>query len=230
MVDRDDRAWIAELEGQRGKQRQEEAFQDLGNGLLSLVRWYLSDSAALPLSLAHSSYHELDQLAQDIVQESLVRIWQKGIKLYRGDAKFLTFAKAIAINQARQKLRQLWRRGEEPSPSFNGDGIDEEDNKRLSIAIRSKVVMAELPPEKHVMLREVVQCMDRILTERCSPRERKAFVSKYVDGLRSKEIARLMDTTDRAVNLLTFNARQKLKQGLGEGGYTLVMLLDILDG
>ena len=230
MVDRDDDTWIAELEGRRGKQRQTEAFHDLGNGLLALVRWYLSDSAALPPGLAHGSYQDLDQLAQDIVQESLVRIWQKGLDLYRGDARFPTFAKAIAINQARQRLRQLWRRREEPRPSFDGNRVDEEREERLSIAVRSKLVLAELPPEKRVMLREAIRCIDRLLVERCSPREREAFVSKYLDGLRSKEIAWSMDTTDRAVNLLTFNARRKLRQGLEEGGYTLATLMDILGG
>lgn len=228
MVDRDDETWVAELKGQRGKQRQEQAFQDLGDALLPLVRWRLSNSAVLPPGLTHPS--DLDQLARDILQDSLVHIWQKGLKLFRGEARFLTYAIAIAINQAGQELRQRRRRREEPRPSFNGDRVDEEDNERLSTAIRSKMVAAELPPEKQVMLGEVFQCIDYILTERCSPREREAFVRKYLDGLTSKEIAQLMGTTDRAVNLLTFNARQELRQGLEEEGYTLATLLAILDG
>jgi RNA polymerase sigma factor (sigma-70 family) len=229
MVDRDDETWVAELKGQRGKQRQEEAFQDLGNVLLALVRWYLSNSGVLSPRLARGSYHDLDQLAQDIVQDSLVRIWRKGLELYRREAKFLTFAKAVAINQARQKLRQLRRRGEEPWPSFDDDGMDTADDERLSIAVRSEMVMTELPPEQRVMLREVLQCMDRVLTDWCSAREREAFVRKYLDGLSSKKIAQLMGTTEGAVNLLTFNARQKLRQGLEEERYTLAALLDILD-
>ena len=68
-----------------------------------------------------------------------------------------------------------------------------------------------------------------ILVGRCSHREREAFVRKYLDGLRSKEIARLMGITDRAVNLLTFNARRKLREGLEEVGYTLETVLGILD-
>jgi len=228
MVDRDDETWVAELKGQRGKQGQEAAFQDLGNTLLSLIRWYLSNCPVLPPSLDNVSVRELDRLAQDIVQESLVSIWQRGLDSFRGDARFLTYAKAIAINQARQKLRQMWRHGEEPWPLLNADGTDE-DNEILSIAVRSKMVMAELPPEKQVMLRDVAQFIDRILAGRCSLREREAFVRKYLDGLKSKEIAPLMDTTDRAVNLLTFNARQKLRQGLEEEGYTLATLLDILN-
>jgi RNA polymerase sigma factor (sigma-70 family) len=228
MTDRDNETWIAELKGERGKQRQETAFQDLGKVLLSLIRWYLSNSTALPPGLAHGSLQDLDQLAQDIVQDSLVRIWQKGLDLYRGEAKFLTFAKAIAINQARQKLRQMWRQGEELWPSLNADGTDE-DSEILSIAVRSKMVMEELSPEKQVMLRDVAQYIDRILAGRCSLREREAFVKKHLDGLTSKETAQSMNTTDRAVNLLTFNARQKLREGLEENGYTLATLLGILD-
>ena len=205
------------------------AFQDLGNVLLPLMRWYLSNSTALPLGLTHSSYHDLDQLAQDIVQDSLAQIWQKGLRLYRREAQFLTFAKAVAISQARQKLRQVRRRREELWPSFSDDGMNEEVNHRFSIAVRSRMVMPELSPEKRVALWEVVQCVDRILVERCSPREQEAFVRKYVDGLSSKEIAGLMDATDRAVDLLTFNARHKLRRGLEEAGYTLAIVLSILD-
>jgi RNA polymerase sigma-70 factor (ECF subfamily) len=224
MADRDDKTWVAELKGQKGKQKQEQAFQDLGNALLPRVRWRLSNSAALSPDLAHRSYYDLDQLAHDIVQESLERIWRK-VELYRGDAKFLTFATAIALNQVRQRLRRHW---EELVPSFDGDGMDEEDGRRLSITIRSKMVAKELPPEKQALLREVLQCVDRVLAERCSFREREAFVMKHLDRLKSKEIAQLMNTTARAVNLLTFNARQKLRQGLEEEGYTLETTLAIL--
>ena len=229
MVDRDDETWIAELKGQRGRQRQKAAFQDLGNTLLPLMRWYLSNHPSLPPGLSHRSYHDLDQLAQDIVQDSLACIWQKGLELFRGEASFLTFAKAIAFNEARQKLRQMRRHGEKPWSSFEDRGIEEGNNEDLSIAIRSKIVVPELPPEKQVMLKEVVQCVDHILVGRCSHREREAFVRKYLDGLRSKEIARLMGITDRAVNLLTFNARRKLREGLEEVGYTLETVLGILD-
>ena len=229
MIDRDNETWVTELEGRAGKQRQDVAFQDLGNSLLPLIRWYLSNTTALPSGLAHSSYHDLDQLAQDIVQDSLAQIWQKGLRLYRGEARFLTFAKAVAISQARQKLRQVRRRREELCPSFSDDERDEEVNRTFSIAVRSRMVMPGLSPEKRVALWEVVRCVDRILVGQCSPREREAFVRKYVDGLSSKEIAGLMDTTDRAVDLLTFSARHKLRQGLEEAGYTLAIVLSILD-
>lgn len=229
MLDRDNETWVAELTGQAGKRRQDAAFQDLGNVLLPLMRWYLSNSTALPLGLSHSSYQDLDQLAQDIVQDSLVQIWEKGLKLYRGEAPFLVYAKAVAINQARQKLRRVRRRREELWPTSSDDGMDEEVNPGFSIAVRSRMVMPELSPEKRVAFREIVQCMDRILAGQCSPREREAFVRKYVDGLSSKEIAGLMGATDRAVNLLTFSARHKLRRGLEEAGYTLAIVLSILD-
>ena len=229
MADRDDDTWVAELKGQRGKQRQEEAFQDLGNALLPLTRWYLGTSAALTPALAHRSYHDLDQLARDVVQDSLVSIWQRGLDLYQGRARFLTFAKTIALNRARGELRQLRRASEEPWPSLDGDEAGEEDDERLPIAVRSATVLAELPPDKQVMLGEVIRCLDRVLTERCSRREREAFVGKYLNGLSSKETAQLMGTTGRAVDLLTFNARQKLRQGLEQEGYTLETIMDILD-
>jgi RNA polymerase sigma factor (sigma-70 family) len=229
VIDRDDETWIAELKGQRGKRAQEAAFQDLGNALLPLIRWYLSTRPVLPPGLSHGSCHDLDQLAQDIVQDSLVSIWQKGVDLYRGEARFFTFAKMVAINQARQKLRQMRRRREEPGLGFDADGMDEEGDSGFSLSTRLKAVMKELPPEKRVMLREVGRSLDRILAGRCSAREREAFVKKYVAGLTSKEIARSMGTTDRAVNLLTFNARCKLREALEAEGYTLEILLGILD-
>lgn len=226
VVNRDDETWIEELKGQKGKQRQETAFQNLGNVLLPLIRWYLSNRPALPPGQTHDN---LDQLAQDIVQESLVSIWEKGLDSYRGEAKFITYAKAIAFNQARQKLRQMWRRKEVPLPSFDGEVAEEGNDERVSIAMHLGMITIELSPEKRIMLQEVLRCMDHTLTRRCTLREREAFVSKYLDALKSKEIAQLMDTTDRAVNLLTFNARHKLRQGLEEEGYTLLTLLHILN-
>lgn len=71
--------------------------------------------------------------------------------------------------------------------------------------------------------------MNRILTGWCTLREREAFVRKYLDNLRSKEIAQLMNTTDQAVNMLTFSARKKLREGLEDEGYTLATLLHVLD-
>jgi RNA polymerase sigma factor (sigma-70 family) len=229
VADRDNDAWVTELKGQRGKQLQEKAFQDLGNALLSPVRWYLTNRSALPPGLSHGSFHDLDQLAQDIVQESLVSIWEKGLDSYRGEAKFITYAKAIAFNQARQKLRQMWRRKEVPLPPFDGEVAEEGNDERVSIAMHLGRITIELSPEKRIMLQEALRCMNRILTGWCTLREREAFVSKYLDNLRSKEIARLMNTTDRAVNMLTFSARNRLREGLEDEGYTLATLLHVLD-
>lgn len=226
MIDRDDSTWMAELSGLRGRQRQEEAFQDLGYILLPLIRWYLSNHASHGPDMA--SYYDLEQLAQDIVQESLEHIWG-GLSSYRGEARFLTFAKAIALNQARQVLRWRRRRPEEPLPSSSNDEMEEEREERFPLTTRSQMAMAELCPEQQATFREVVQCVDHILTEECSPREREAFVSKHLDGLSSREIAQMMNTTERAVNLLTFNARQKLRRGLEEKEYTLSAILAILN-
>jgi len=229
MADRNDETWIAELKGRAGKQRQEEAFHDLGNALLPPVCWYLSNRAALPPGLAHGSQRDLDQLARDIVQESLLLVWRKGLGLYRGEARFLTYAKSIVINQARQTLRRMWRRQEEPWPSHESAGTDEEDADVFPITAHSEAVIQELPPESQVTLARALQCVDRILTEQCTPREREAFAKKYLDGSKSKEIAEAMDVTERAVNLLTFSARRKLRQGLDEEGYTLEGLLATLE-
>jgi RNA polymerase sigma factor (sigma-70 family) len=228
MNHRDNETWVAELKGQRGQQPQEEAFQDLGKALQTCVRWHLSSRAALPPTLASSSYHDLDQLAQDIAQESLERIWQKGLDSYRGDARFLTFAQSVAINQARQRLRQLWRRRDEPWPSPEEDEM-EQGSDEFPVTARSEIVMRELAPEKQIMLREVLKCLDRILMKQCTPREREAFEKRYLDGLSAKEVAKQMDTTGDAVNMLTFSARQKLRTGLEEIGYTLEMILAVLD-
>lgn len=229
MTNRDNETWIAELRGEQGRQQQEAAFQDLGNALLPLIRWYLSNDENLPKKLSPSSFREREQLAQDIVQDALVSIWQRGLDLYRGEAKFMTFAKVVAINQAKQKLRRVWRRGEERWSSFDDDARDQEDDERLSLAARSKMVAAELSPEKQAMLMEVCHCIDHILAGRCSAREREAFTSKYLDGLSSKAIAESMNTTNGAVNMLTYSARQKLKEGLEKDGFTLESLLDVLE-
>jgi len=227
MGKRDNETWVTELKGKRGRYMLEIAFQDLGDALLPPIRWYLSQHLANSPNLDNGSYQELDQLAQDIAQESLVKIWRRGLNSYAWKASFLTYAKVIALNQARQELRQMRRRRIERWPSSNDDETDREDDEKLSI---DELVVTELPIEKRVMLQEAIQCIDHILAKRCPPREREAFLKKYRDGLKSKEIAQLMGTTERAVNLLTFSARERLRDGLEEEGYTLTTLLDILNG
>lgn len=228
MEHRDDDAWVAELTGQQGPHKQAEAFQDLGQILFTCIHWYLSSRAALPPTLASGSRHDLDELAQDIVQESLERIWRVGLGSYRKQAHFLTFAKAIAINQARQRLRHMWRRRDEPWPLSEEDEM-EQDSPDLPVTGRSEIVMQEQTPEKRAMITEVQRCVERSLKEQCTPREREAFVKRYVDGLSSKEAAQAMKTTERAVNMLTFNARKRLREGLEAEGYTLETTRSILE-
>ena len=61
-------------------------------------------------------------------------------------------------------------------------------------------------------------------------REREAFVKRYLDGLTAKQVAQHMSTTDRAVNLLTFNARKKLRMGLEQDGYSSEAVAAALHG
>ena len=104
MRDRDSETWLDELRGNRGKDRQEEAFQDLGDFLFARVHWYLMNRATLPPKFS------LEQHTHDITQDSLEAILKKGLNSYKGKGSFLGYARVIAINKARETLRTVWRR------------------------------------------------------------------------------------------------------------------------
>lgn len=135
--------------------------------------------------------------AKDVSQEVYVRAW-RGLKSFRGDANLGTWLHRITVNCALTAAR---RRGRRPIPVPDAALPDE----AIAPADRS----------------------DRDLLERAlrslSEDDRIAVVLKDVEGWTCEEIAEKLGTTEGAIKVRVFRARQKLADRLAAEGVVVPM-------
>jgi RNA polymerase sigma factor (sigma-70 family) len=104
---RNNEKWTTELCGS-DLQEQAQAFQDLGRYLFVLACQFLSDQRANLPYIANLAHSEIEELAQDCVQETLVKVWQAVCKnsRFKGEAKFTTYATSILLNEIKAWIRR----------------------------------------------------------------------------------------------------------------------------
>jgi RNA polymerase sigma factor (sigma-70 family) len=180
-VREDDRSLMAEV--QRGD---EGAFGRL------LERWELPVKAVIMRLVLNASE------AEDLAQETFVRVWQQRSK-YRVGAEFRPWLFAIAVNLARNRLR-WWRRRPEVALST---WIETE-----SAAVgRSEVGAGELEAaERAAALRAAVAALPTDL--------REALVLFEYEELSHAEIADVVGASAKAVETRIYRAREKLREAL----------------
>lgn len=100
---------MAELCGSN-PQLQAQAFQDLGWYFVVIACRYLTDRQANLSYIANLARPELEQLAQDFAQETLVKVWQvvcnKNFKLKKENVKFTTYTTSILVNEIKAWIRR----------------------------------------------------------------------------------------------------------------------------
>ncbi len=140
--------------------------------------------------------------ADDLAQETFVRIWQQREK-FRAGAEFRPWMFAIAVNLARNRLRwgrrrptvslEEWSEGEKPETGGqrpeNTVGAEGMERKERAVAVRDAV--AALPVEL-----------------------REALVLFEYEELSHNEIATALGCTPKAVETRIYRAREKLRLGL----------------
>lgn len=127
-----------------------------------------------------------DEMAADLTQETFVRV-HRSLPRFRGDSRFRTWIFAIARNLAIDHLRQSARRG--PVVELT--------------ARRMEVAPAEVPPPGlHLELRDALDSLPE--------RQRSAFVLVEVFGLRYREAAEVLATSEGTVKSRVFHARSAL--------------------
>ena len=135
--------------------------------------------------------------AKDVTQEVFVRAW-RGLKNFRGDANLGTWLHRITVNCALTAVR---RRSRTPIPTS-----DE--------LLPDMAVEAADPGD-----REVLEAALRTLSDQ----DRIAVVLKDVEGWSCEEIARKLGTTEGAVKVRLFRARQRLADRLAAQGVVVPM-------
>lgn len=133
--------------------------------------------------------------AEDVVQETMLRLWNIAPDWQEGEAQVATWAYRVAMNLCTDRLRRrrfISRRAleEAPEPVDEALGVEE----RMQDEARARAVETALSalPE----------------------RQREAVVLRHFEGLSNPEIAGIMDIGVEAVESLTARGRRALKQAL----------------
>lgn len=135
--------------------------------------------------------------ADDLAQETFVRVWQQRQK-FRSDAAFRPWVFSIAVNLARNRLRWWRRRPEialEEWSEAGESGRGETPANAADVALRN---------ERATAVREAVAALPREL--------REALVLFEYEQLSHAEIAATLGCTTKAVEARLYRAREKLRQ------------------
>lgn len=155
--------------------------------------------------LARLDVRELEHLAQDAVQEALIKVQAK-LDTFAGKSKFTTWATRIAINHLISELRrQHWQNLSLQQVVEGGTTL--EDVMAIDVGHPSNpAVSAE---------RQLVwQKIQSVLTNTLTNRQREALVATQLNGVPMQEAAKMLGTNVNNLYKLLHDARLKLKKAL----------------
>jgi len=127
--------------------------------------------------------------AEDVTQESLLRLWRMAPQWTPGKAKVTTWVFRVAANLCTDRLRRSGR-------SVNLDAVEEpvDEAKGAEAAL--------IDGDRADALRAALQTLPE--------RQRQAVVLRHLEGLSNPEIAEVMDIGTEAVESLTARAKRSL--------------------
>lgn len=211
-MERTNETWLTELRPDHPHQAQ--ALEDLRQYLLRGVLAYLHSRSDLG-SLAES---DLQQMAQDLVQEVLLKI-QTGLATFQGKSKFTTWATKVAANHTISELRRAkWR-------DLSLDAITEAGTNLQEVLVTA--VGAGDNPAAESERRQVWDTITEVINRDLSERQRQTLAAVLIDNVPIAEVARLLGTNPNNVYKLLHDARLKLKQGLQKLGLDAQYILQL---
>ena len=141
--------------------------------------------------------------AKDLLQEAFVRAYVN-IKKFRGGSSFYTWFYRILVNLCRDFLRRKRTRikvlVDAPEPP-------EEDETPLEAADRGP------GPGEILLNKEIREKVDEAVNM-LPERQKSAFILKHMQGMRSGEIASVMDCSESTVKVHLFRATKSLQKFL----------------
>ena len=133
--------------------------------------------------------------AEDIVQDTLIRVWNKRDEWHSLDsveAYCLTVARNLAIDRSQRKEAQ--------NVSFTPEVQEMPDS---------------MTPEKKLEEKEQLNLIHRLVNG-LPEKQRTAIQLRDIEGKSYKEIAEILGATEEQVKVNLFRARQKIKPKYGE--------------
>ncbi len=148
------------------------------------------------------------QEAEDIVQETFVKVFTNLERFSREKAGFRTWVLAITRNHSINVFRALRRKAARFLAEFTGGGPDSGLEQVFSDQAQTDQETRMLVKEEFLRLNEALKKLPE--------RQRSALMLKATEGLSYDEIAVVLGTSGSAVESLIFRARRTLLDELGE--------------
>ena len=133
--------------------------------------------------------------AEDVVQDTMMRLWKVAPKWRQGEAKVSTWAYRVMVNLCTDRLRRRKTRSQVPlddvaePPSDMASAVEAMTETARAEALNA--ALAELPE-----------------------RQRQAVVLRHLEGLSNPEISEIMGIGVEAVESLTARGKRALKAAL----------------
>jgi RNA polymerase sigma-70 factor, ECF subfamily len=202
MQERTNEQWLAELRGPNP----DEALADLYDLLVRGLRAALGGRA-----------DGVDANIGDFAQEALIKI-VSNLDSFRGESRFTTWAKKIAMNVALTELkRRRWR------------DVSLQDLLDRRTATGRGLADPQLTPEQVAFQNMVLAKLRCTIDEELTDRQREAVVAVILEGMPIAEVARRMGTNQNALYKLLHDARKKLKLRMEAAGLTPQEVLAAFD-
>lgn len=212
MIERTNEDWLRDLTDTGSAHTQ--ALHDLRAFVLRGIMGYLHSRS----DLARLSVRDLDQLAQDTVQETLLKVQDK-LDSFQGKSKFTTWATKIAINHLISELRRRhWQSLSLQTVVEEGTTLEE-----VIAAGPGDAGNPSLNAERGSVWRQIVSVLENDLTER----QRQALVTTQLNGVPLPEAAKMMNTNTNNLYKLLYDARLKLKKTLMAQGLDAAYIMEL---
>jgi len=145
------------------------------------------------------------ETAEDLVQETFLKVYRFGSTFRGEDAKFTTWLYSVAGNQCRDYLRSTARR---PETSV------EELEKELAESFESVPSSHSNSSVEDHLIRMELQAALKLVINSLPEKERMAILLREYQGLEYKEIAEALSCPIGSVKVLLFRARKRIRERL----------------
>ena len=140
-----------------------------------------------------------DDLAKDIVQETMVTIWQK-LNNIRSAEAYTTWIRKVVINKCYDCLRQKKRNREYRA------------NDKTWLLLSERISQMQSDNLENEQIAQIIS----MLTDKLSPKQKTIFVLSEVEEMTSEEISEATGMTRSTIKSNLYYARKSISEMIGK--------------
>jgi RNA polymerase sigma-70 factor, ECF subfamily len=175
-----------------------ELIEECRGGNFNNFRKLVEQTSPFAFSLAFRMLGD-DDLAKDIVQETMVTIWQK-LNNIRSAEAYKIWIRKVVVNKCYDFLRH----------KKNNHECRADDKTWLLLSER----VSQLPSDK--MENDQIAQIITMLTEKLSPKQKTIFVLSEMEELTSDEISEVTGMAKSTIKANLYHARKSISEMIGK--------------